>query len=119
MKSEHVKAMFQLAGLPVIKMKALVDGYSYSPDDPRFVETLPRCAWWFCKTEIGWIEIGERKRVIAIDWSETAVRKIITTDETTKDEFRVHAWTELKVVEYLKALKEAAQAAEGLVWRAS
>ncbi len=108
MKQETVKAMFTLAGIEILAMKALIDGYGYGPDDPRFTETLPRCVWWFVKTPFGWVEFGERKRVIAINWDHTPIRQIITEDDTTKDETGVHAWTDLKAVEYLKELNRVA-----------
>ncbi len=106
--SEEVKAAFTLAGIPALKIKPLVDGYSYHPDDSRFYETPPRCAWWFVKTDFGWVEIGPRKHVYAIDWSDTIVREVITVDNVTKSETGVHAHSIEKVVEYLRSLKGAA-----------
>ncbi len=103
--SEEVKAVFILAGIPVLKIKPLVDGYGYKPDDERFLQTLPRCAWWFVKTEFGWIEIGRRKNVYSIDWEDTEIRTTVTTDEVTKWETGVHAWSVEKAIEYLRALK--------------
>ena len=107
MKPDEVQAIFALARIPVLASKALIDGYGYGPHDPRLYETPPRCVWWFVKTPFGWIEIGWRKRVISIDWTDTKVRKIITVDYTTKDETSVHAWTEAKAIEYLTALAKA------------
>lgn len=104
MKTEEVQSLFTLAGLPPISIKALVDGYGYSPDDPRFFERPPRCVWHFVKTRLGWIEIGWRKRVLAIDWSETEIRKVVTKDDVTKGEDHVHAWDIAKALEYLTEL---------------
>ncbi len=104
MNSEKVKALFTLAGFEVLGI-TLCDGYSFHPDDERFYETLPRCVWWFVKTPIGWIEFGRRKRVFNIDWSDTSVRAVVTNDDVTKSETYVHAWSEEKALEYLKALK--------------
>lgn len=61
---------------------------------------------WLVKTEIGLVEVTPRKRVIAIDWSDTAVRKIVTNDDVTKSETDVHAW---QVEDALRYLKELAQ----------
>lgn len=63
--------------------------------------------WWLIKTPFGLIEIGWRKRVISIDWSDTAARVVVTSDEVTKDRTSVHAWSEEKALEYLKALRVA------------
>lgn len=104
MKKEQVAGLFSLAGIKTLRFEALIDGYGYSPDDPSFYEVPPRLAWWFVKTPCGWIKIGWRKRVINIDWSDTPIRKIITEEETTKDESHVHAWSEEKALTYLKAL---------------
>lgn len=104
MTEKDARALLTLAGFKVEKAKALVDGYSYPPDDPRFYEECPRCVWWFLKTDIGWIEIGWRKRVLAIDWSETPLRAVVTDDDVTKDECSVHAYSVSKALEYLEKL---------------
>lgn len=106
MTEERLRSVFTMAGIQVLRVWALVDGYGHSPYDPRFFETLPRQVWWLVKTPYGLIEIGWRKRVIHIDWSETPVRAIVTQDEVTKGETFVHAWSELKAIEYLKAWRE-------------
>ena len=59
---------------------------------------------WLVKTPCGLIEIGWRKRVISIDWSDTPIRVIVTTDDTTKTDTSVHAWTEVAAMTYLEAL---------------
>ena len=105
MKIEEVKGLFALAGIQVLNIKPLPDGYGYSPEDSRYYETPPRCVWWFVKTAAGWVEIGWRKRVIAINWEDTPVRKVITADDVTKSETGVHAWETTKALEYLTALK--------------
>lgn len=104
MKQDEAKAIFTLAGIPVLAMKALIDGYGYNPEDSRFTETPPRCAWWFVKTPVGWIEIGWRKRVISINWSDTNLRKIVTEDDVTKDMDMVHAYSTADAVKYLSEL---------------
>ncbi len=104
MKSDKVKALFLLAGFTVTSTKPLVDGYSYHPDDSRFTETLPRCAWWFVRTEFGWVEFGRRKKVFSINWEDTKYRGRVTADDVTCDEALVHAWSEEKALEYLKEL---------------
>lgn len=104
MKLKEVESLFALAGITVLRIKALPDGYGYSPEDPRYYEIPPRVAWWFVKTPVGWVEIGWRKRVINIDWEDTPVRKIITDDYVTKSETNVHACGIAYALEYLTAL---------------
>ena len=104
MKKTQIAGLFALAGIEALRLEALIDGYGYPPDDPRFYETPPRCAWWMVKTPHGWVKIGPRKRVIAIDWSDTPVRKVITEDSVTKSEIGVHAWGEEDALRYLKTL---------------
>ena len=61
--------------------------------------------WWLVKTEVGLIQIGRLERVWQISWEDTPIRKIITSDEVTKSDTHVHAWSEEKLLEYLKALR--------------
>lgn len=89
-----VRTIFSMAGIAVLRVKALADGYGFP-------------AWWFVKTPVGWIEIGWRKRVIEIDWTDTQVRVIVTTDDVAKSETGVHAESEGAAVRYLKALRRA------------
>lgn len=65
---------------------------------------------WLVKIPEGLIQLIDRKRVIAIDWSETRVRGIVTKDDVTIGPNHVHAWTEEKMLEYLKAWKILADA---------
>jgi hypothetical protein len=104
MKRIEATSIFALAGIEVLNIKPLIDGYGYSPEDPRFYEQPPRCAWWFVKTKMGWIEIGWRKRVININWEDTPIRRIVTNDNVTRGETHVHADNNMKAVEYLTAL---------------
>lgn len=61
--------------------------------------------WWLAMTDIGPVIVGWRNRVIAIAWSDTPKRGIVTQDDVTKDETLVHAWSYAKAVEYLAELK--------------
>ena len=102
---DRVKSLFILAGIEVLRVKPLPDGYNYSPNDPRYFETLPQQVWWFVKTPYGWIEIGWRKRVVAIEWSDTWLRTVVTKDAVTKSETGVHAYSIEDALKYLRALK--------------
>lgn len=94
---EMVKAWSTSAGFDKIKkIYRLVNGYDPERED----------AWWLVKTQCGFIEIGWRKRVINIDWSDTPLRLVITTDDVTKEDAMVHAWSVPKVIEYLTEIRK-------------
>lgn len=103
MKEEQVHAIFLLAGFPVTKTYKIENGYW--PDVPDYAGLRRESPWWLVGTGAGLILIGWRKKVISIDWSDTAIRETITTDEVTKDLHMVHAWSFAKAVEYLNALR--------------
>lgn len=93
-------AMFQLARVEVLGHWEIAN--DYWPN--AYTQLRLENPWWLVKTHAGLIEIGNRKSVLSIDWSDTPIRKIITDDDVTKKETMVHAWTEAKAVEYLSAL---------------
>ena len=100
MKQEQVKGLFALAGIDVLRMWELPN--QYWPD--AYVEERKNSPWWLVKTPKGLIEIGWRKRVISIDWSDTDIRREVTEEDTTKSETMVHAWGNEKALTYLTAL---------------
>ena len=71
---------------------------------PAYEEEKKNSPWWLVRTNKGLIEIGWRKRVISIDWKDTGVHKVLTDDDVTKGRQMVHAYSEEKALEYLKAL---------------
>lgn len=101
---DEARALFTLAGFAVSKIWRLENGYW--PDS--YIALRIANPWWLVKTEIGLIAIGWRKRVLSIDWSETNVRAIVTEDDATKGDDRVHAYSTAKALEYLSALRKAA-----------
>jgi hypothetical protein len=104
MLETELRALFLLAGIPIVDAWKTENGYhgAVQPDDSaeRIVYLLNH-PWWLVMTEIGIVRIGWRKRVIAIDWSSTSLRKEITNDDVTKSDKDVHAWGYSKAVEYL------------------
>lgn len=102
MTEEKVKALFLLAGIQILNMWKLENKYW----PKAYVDMIMNNPWWLVKTPLGLIEIGDRKRVTNIDWSDTSIRKVITEDDVTKDDTMVHAWTDEKIIEYLKALNK-------------
>jgi hypothetical protein len=100
MKKETVQSLFQLANIEVLGMWELMNQYW-----PRsYHELVIENPWWLVKTKAGLIEIGNRKRVMSISWEDTNIRKVLTSDDTTKSETYIHAWTDEKALEYLKTL---------------
>jgi hypothetical protein len=103
---DEATSILTLAGLRPERMWELANGYW--PDAPAYDEV--RCPWWLAMTRIGLIRIGWRKRVIAIDWDATKVRVIVTSDDVTKGDTMVHAWSIAKAVEYLTAIAKLSPA---------
>lgn len=83
--------------------------------------------WCLARTHLGTIEIGWRKRVIAIDWSDIVARRVkgkqypdrdaisqaldahvlFPGEDVTKDGAHIHAWGNEKAVEYLTKIRVA------------
>jgi hypothetical protein len=99
---EEVTSILTLAGLKPERMWELANGYW--PLAPSYDDV--RSPWWLAQTSIGLIRIGSRKRVISIEWDACKVRGIVTTDDVTKGETMVHAWSTSKAVEYLQRLRQ-------------
>jgi hypothetical protein len=104
MKEEYAKALFLLAGIEVLAMYRLEN--EYWPLTPDYEKERRESPWWLVKTSFGLIKIGWRKRVISIDWSDTAFRRLnLTKDDVTKTETSVHAYSYIKALEYLTSLR--------------
>jgi hypothetical protein len=106
MTEKEVEAIFTLAHIAPIKMHQIMNKYSGDPEDP----------WWLVQTTWGMIEIGWRKRVINIDWSDTPLRikkgasreyefhmlPLISADSNITHEAEyIHAWSFGAAVDYL------------------
>ena len=102
MTQDELKAHLTLAGITALKIYELAN--QYWPVHPAYWKIRAESPWWLVKTQAGLLVVGARKRVVVLDWSDTAIRKIITADDTTKEETLVHALTPVKFQEYLNAL---------------
>lgn len=102
MKLEEATSLFTLAGIPVIRTWDLSN--RYWPVCADYLQLRADNPWWLMQTHVGLIEIGWRKRVIAVDWSDTPVRVIVTKDNVTVSETNVHAWSMEDALKYLKVL---------------
>jgi len=108
MNNERISAILTLANFPVTGRWEMMN--QYWPRCADYAKAVIETPWWLVRTPWGMVVIGWRKRVINIDWTDTPLRVIITEDGTTKDTERVHAWSEEKAIEYLKALRAALMA---------
>lgn len=97
---KQLKSLIELSGIPVTGQWELAN--RYWPDS--YHELVVNSPWLLVRTPAGMIQIGWRKRVISISWEDTSIRKEITSDDTTKSDTMVHAWTLPKALEYLTAL---------------
>lgn len=100
---KKVKALLDLAGFETRHVYELANGYW--PDHPNYDDV--REPWWLAFTDVGPIRFGRRKRVLEIDWALCEFRGVITTDEVTKGNHYVHAWSMEKALEYMNALRKA------------
>lgn len=109
MNEQEMRALFLLAGIEVLAADRLEN--DYWPLYPEFDDVRRASPWWLVQTPFGFIKLGWRKRVIAIDWSRTAIRGEVTRDEVTKSETNVHAWSYASAVAYLTKLRHLAERA--------
>lgn len=100
MNEQTVMGIFAVSGIQVLNKWKIEN--QYWPD--AYKELKEKSPWWLIKTTKGLIEIGWRKRVISIDWSDTGIRKVVTDEDVTKSETMVHARSEEDAICYLKAL---------------
>lgn len=77
--------------------------------EPNKYCSCDRCPPWFkVKTVQGEFEIGWRKRVIHIGWSNNNVPEDLFKDQdVTKESDLIHAWGYKKAEEYLKKIRES------------
>lgn len=99
MKRAELDALLLLAGILPVSIHELAN--QYWPDCDAYAKVRRDHPWWLVVTKAGPVEIGWRKRVISINWSATQIRDIFTTDDVTKDDTLVHAWSNAKALEYL------------------
>lgn len=103
MQHNTLLAILTLAGIEAKSAKQIVN--AYWPAHSDYDDMRAKYPWWAVEVEEGTITIGWRKRVIAIDWSMTSRRGLVTHDDVTKDNAMVHAYSYEKAVEYLRAWK--------------
>jgi hypothetical protein len=105
MERKKLDALLLLAGIEPVAVHELAN--KYWPDCEAYAKVRRDTPWWLVLTKAGPVVIGWRKRVISIDWRDTAVRALVTSDDTTKGEDHVHAWSYGDAVKYLAHLAYA------------
>lgn len=71
MNEQQVRAIFLLADIPVVSLTKVENGYW--PDCEEYKELRVLNPWWLVDTGRGEIEIGDRKKVVNIEWCNTGV----------------------------------------------
>lgn len=92
-------AILLLAGIEPVAVHEVAN--KYWPDSDHYAEIRRNNPWWLVLTQAGPVVVGWRKRVISISWTDTHVRSIVTTDDVTKGEDHVHAYSYGKAVSHL------------------
>lgn len=89
---EKFQKIFKQAGFKTFFMKPIKNQYC-----PR------ECcsSWYEVETPLCNFVIGDRKRVINIEWTKFNALKIFENENVTKSEFNIHAWSNEKAIEYL------------------
>lgn len=105
MKKTEALSIFELAGLKAIREPIEIMNKYHGGGSGEKQHWHP---WWLIKTEYGYIEIGWRKNVISINWEDTDIRGIVTTDNVTKDQSYVHAWSVADAVKYMTEFNKIA-----------
>ena len=89
-KTKELMNCIDLAGIKVYEKWTLENSYSQDKYSP----------WFLLRTDIGFIKIGWRYRVINIEYDET-MGDIATKDDVTHGKGYVHANSYSKAIEYL------------------
>ena len=89
-----------------IFVEEVPNGY-YGPSDP-WGKLSP---WFVVTTTIGRFKVGWRKRVMHVEWTETLCKRtadqLFPTEDVTKSDRMIHAWSLEKAKEYVKAILES------------
>ena len=102
----EAESIVKLAGFPILHTWELANGYW--PDSPSYDSV--RRPWWLFMTDVGLIQLGWRKRVLAIDWAACEVRGVVTDADVTKGDTYVHAYRVEDAVACMRELRRLALA---------
>jgi hypothetical protein len=99
---QQVRALFELNNVHVYRVYTLAN--EYWPEAESYTDLRLASPWFLVKTKKGLVKVGWRKNVLVIDWCDTDIKKVVTEDSVTKDDYMVHAWSMSKAVEYMSVL---------------
>ena len=98
---EEKDGVLSVFGDNAIYVEEIPNGYS----NDEYFKMFP---WFIITTKLGRIKIGWRKRVIEIDWSDSAIvfeaDDIFPTEDTTKIGKLIHAWDYEQAKRYIDVL---------------
>jgi hypothetical protein len=99
-EQKHFKEILERSEIPYSKMTMIPNRYHPNPDPTYYAP------WFLVETPKGRIQIGWRKRVISIDWSESGWTAkgsdVVENPDVTHWEQGVHAYGADKAVEALR-----------------
>jgi len=99
---DDVEKVFKNAGFTLIFRQVIPNEYSNSNYYPP---------WYLVTTTEGIFKVGPRKRVYVIDYSEIkdapSAKVLFANEDTTKEDFMIHAWGLEKFEEYLTLIHKA------------
>lgn len=110
---ERLLGLFTVSGIAPSTVWTLPN--QYWPDTEHYADVRRKNPWLLVKTKWGLIQLGWRKRVIEIDWSDTPIRGEVTPDDVTKVSTMVHAYSYEKALTYLSAWKKLAEAHDATI----
>jgi hypothetical protein len=101
-EQRYFREILAAAGLDKAVLVEIPNGYYSNSDGP----VRP---WFLARMHFGNIKIGWRKRVISIDWSDTKreLLHLFKSEDVTKEQHLIHAWSKAKAIEYLTKIREA------------
>lgn len=109
---EWFRRQFVRAGLTPVLVEPIPNGYW--PTTGAYADVRLGSPWAIVTSEIGRVQIGWRKRVVEIDWSNSLVREdaptlfpLVTDTKGSNGERYIHAWNDDATVEILSKLAAA------------
>lgn len=109
MQRNTLDALLLLSEIETLSVHELAN--QYWPNVDEYSVIRQQNPWWLVLTKFGPIVIGNRKKVISINWSGTTLRSKVTDDENVTSELDFcHAWSLDKAVKYLTTLRKSLNA---------
>lgn len=102
-EENNFRKIFIEAGFKLVDMQETPNEYSQSEHD---------APWYRVKTEVGYIDVGWRRRVINIDWGpiqhKEGILDLFDKESVTKGNHFIHAWGWTAAKEYLTKIYQKA-----------